>query len=132
MNIDLHDREVGDLGPIYGFQWRHFGASYKDKYADYTGQGVDQLANIIHTIKTNPNDRRMIMAAWNPAGKITRILRIVSTINRLRDQNYSNYQKIVLHFLRGWRKCWLKRGWDCLKRRRFLKKGWKEKKGEIA
>ncbi|XP_057289301.1 thymidylate synthase-like [Hydractinia symbiolongicarpus] len=64
---NLHDREVGDLGPIYGFQWRHFGATYKDKYADYTGQGVDQLANIIHTIKTNPNDRRMIMAAWNPA-----------------------------------------------------------------
>ena len=39
-------------------------------HADYTGEGVDQLANIIHTIKTNPNDRRMIMTAWNPSGKI--------------------------------------------------------------
>ena len=67
---DLQHREVGDLGPIYGFQWRHFGAKYVDMHADYTGEGVDQLANIIHTIKTNPNDRRMIMAAWNPAGTI--------------------------------------------------------------
>ncbi|XP_047134471.1 thymidylate synthase isoform X1 [Hydra vulgaris] len=63
---NLHHREVGDLGPIYGFQWRHFGAKYVDKHADYTGQGIDQLAQIIHTIKTNPDDRRMIMSAWNP------------------------------------------------------------------
>jgi len=62
----ITDREAGDLGPIYGFQWRHFGAEYTNMRADYTGQGVDQLKNVIHTIKTNPNDRRMIMSAWNP------------------------------------------------------------------
>ena len=59
---------AGDLGPVYGFQWRHFGAKYVDMYTDYTGQGVDQLANVIHTIKTNPTDRRIIMSAWNPTG----------------------------------------------------------------
>ena len=32
-----------DLGPVYGFQWRHFGAEYTDMHADYTGQGVDQV-----------------------------------------------------------------------------------------
>ena len=59
---------AGDLGPVYGFQWRHFGAQYVDMHTDYAGQGVDQLANVIHTIKTNPNDRRIIMSAWNPTG----------------------------------------------------------------
>lgn len=61
------DRRIGDLGPIYGFQWRHFGARYIDCDTDYTGQGVDQLAAVIDTIKTNPNDRRIIMSAWNPS-----------------------------------------------------------------
>jgi len=60
------DREVGDLGPVYGFQWRHFGAKYKTCHDDYSGQGVDQLKDVIHRIKTNPNDRRIIMCAWNP------------------------------------------------------------------
>ena len=55
---------------MYGFQWRHFGAEYVDMHTDYSGQGVDQLAEVIHTIKTNPNDRRIIMSAWNPAGNI--------------------------------------------------------------
>ena len=54
------------MGPVYGFQWRHFGAEYKTCKDDYTGQGVDQLNNVINTIKTNPNDRRIIMSAWNP------------------------------------------------------------------
>lgn len=60
-------REEGDLGPVYGFQWRHFGAEYEDMHTDYTGKGVDQLAELINTIKNNPNDRRMVMSAWNPA-----------------------------------------------------------------
>lgn len=61
------DRDVGDLGPVYGFQWRHFGAKYKDMYADYTGQGVDQLAEVISMIEKNPNDRRIVLTAWNPS-----------------------------------------------------------------
>jgi len=63
----LEQREVGDLGPVYGFQWRHFGATYRDMHTDYTGQGVDQLAECIDKIKNNPEDRRIIMSAWNPA-----------------------------------------------------------------
>ena len=42
----LTHREEGDLGPVYGWQWRHFGATYTDMHADYTGQGVDQLAEV--------------------------------------------------------------------------------------
>ncbi|GLE05482.1 hypothetical protein PINS_up014505 [Pythium insidiosum] len=66
-SIGLGHREAGDLGPVYGFQWRHFGAKYTTMHADYSGQGVDQLAEVIHKLKTNPNDRRIIMSAWNPA-----------------------------------------------------------------
>ena len=63
----LQHRQVGDLGPVYGFQWRHFGAEYVDMHTDYTGKGVDQLAECIEKIKNNPEDRRIIMSAWNPA-----------------------------------------------------------------
>jgi thymidylate synthase len=63
----LSHREVGDLGPVYGFQWRHFGAKYVDMHTDYTGKGVDQLADCIDKIKNHPEDRRIILSAWNPA-----------------------------------------------------------------
>ncbi|XP_047683370.1 thymidylate synthase isoform X2 [Prionailurus viverrinus] len=65
-SLGFSNREEGDLGPVYGFQWRHFGAEYKDKDSDYSGQGVDQLQKVIDTIKTNPNDRRIILCGWNP------------------------------------------------------------------
>lgn len=66
----LTGNEVGDLGPVYGFQWRHFGAEYVDFHTDYTGKGVDQLQQVIDTLRKNPEDRRIIMSAWNPKGKI--------------------------------------------------------------
>lgn len=42
---------TGDLGPVYGFQWRHSGAQYIDAKTDYTGQGIDQIQNVIDTLK---------------------------------------------------------------------------------
>jgi len=66
-SLGFLDREEGDLGPIYGFQWRYFGAEYVDMHTDYTGQGVDQLQDCIETIKNNPNSRRIILSAWNPS-----------------------------------------------------------------
>ena len=67
----LGHRREGDLGPVYGFQWRHFGAEYKTCDTDYTGQGVDQLAECIRKIKEDPTDRRIILSAWNPAGELS-------------------------------------------------------------
>jgi thymidylate synthase len=64
--LGFKHREEGDLGPVYGFQWRHFGAKYTNCKDDYYGQGVDQLAELIHKIKTSPHDRRLLMCAWNP------------------------------------------------------------------
>ncbi|KAL2047057.1 hypothetical protein N7G274_001076 [Stereocaulon virgatum] len=66
-SVGLGRREVGDLGPVYGFQWRHFGAEYVDAKTDYTGQGVDQLAEVIDKLKNKPYDRRIILSSWNPA-----------------------------------------------------------------
>lgn len=65
-NRGLSHREVGDLGPVYGFQWRHFGAKYVDMKTNYSGQGVDQLADCIYKIIHTPEDRRIILSAWNP------------------------------------------------------------------
>jgi dihydrofolate reductase / thymidylate synthase len=66
-NLGLKDREEWDLGPVYGFQWRHFGAKYENMHKDYTNEGVDQLASVINTIKTNPQSRRIVLTAWNPS-----------------------------------------------------------------
>lgn len=52
---------------MYGFQWRHFGAEYKDMDANYEGMGVDQLADVIKKLKEDPTSRRIIMSAWNAA-----------------------------------------------------------------
>lgn len=64
----LTEYPENDLGPIYGFQWRHFNANYRGCDSKYVGDGVDQLQSIIDTLK-NPdtrNSRRLILTAWNP------------------------------------------------------------------
>ncbi len=55
-----------DLGPIYGFQWRHFNADYTSYDTDYSEKGIDQLKQLVDKLKSNPSDRRMIVSAWNP------------------------------------------------------------------
>lgn len=57
-------RKAGDLGPIYGHQWRNFGASYKN--GAYQNDGLDQMQGVIDAIKTNPDSRRLIVSGWNP------------------------------------------------------------------
>ncbi len=55
----------GDLGPVYGHQWRHFNAPWAKGVK--TEGGVDQIKDVIDRIKNNPQDRREIVCAWNPA-----------------------------------------------------------------
>ena len=65
-SIGQGDREAGDLGPIYGWQWRAFGAPYTDCRTPPDGKGVDQLLEVIALIKNNPDSRRILLSAWNP------------------------------------------------------------------
>lgn len=60
----LRSYQPGDAGPIYGHQWRHWGAQYRG-CGDYSGQGNDQLKALIRSIKTDPYSRRHIVSAWN-------------------------------------------------------------------
>ena len=64
----LYNNDEDDLGPIYGFQWRHFNAKYNNCDSDYINQGVDQLQEIITQLKdkSTRNSRRLVMTAWNP------------------------------------------------------------------
>lgn len=67
----LTKNRVGELGPGYGFQWRHAGEQYRGLY-DEKGEriiykGTDQLADLIHMLKTDPDSRRMLMVSWAPA-----------------------------------------------------------------
>jgi len=58
MDIHIWDQwanKDGDLGKIYGYQWRNF-----------NGQGINQIKNVINEIRINPNSRRLIVSAWNP------------------------------------------------------------------
>tara|TARA_B110000263_G_C15309336_1_gene512182 strand:- start:3761 stop:4900 length:1140 start_codon:yes stop_codon:yes gene_type:complete len=64
-SINLNHYNLGDCGPIYGFQWRHWNAKYTDCNTNYHGMGIDQLKNLINNIKNNPNSRRLILSAWN-------------------------------------------------------------------
>jgi thymidylate synthase len=64
----LQHYDVNELGPIYGHQWRHFNAKWEGDGHDYTGEGVDQLQQIIDALKdpAQRTSRRLIMTAWNP------------------------------------------------------------------
>jgi thymidylate synthase len=80
MTDDEFNKWYGDLGPIYGKQWRHWTVSINDELdpnrkipggyrysnGEYTETYIDQIANLINDLKTNPDSRRLMVSAWNP------------------------------------------------------------------
>jgi thymidylate synthase len=76
MTDDDFNEWYGDLGPIYGKQWRSWSKiNFDNMIVDYSGDNtgytlhkpLDQIANLIHDLKTNPDSRRLMVSAWNPA-----------------------------------------------------------------
>ncbi|MDO8417115.1 MAG: thymidylate synthase [Agitococcus sp.] len=59
-------RAEGELGAVYGHQWRNFGAT-QNADGSFSADGFDQIKTLIHDIKHNPNSRRLIVSGWNPA-----------------------------------------------------------------
>ena len=63
--VHIWDKNASeDAGPVYGFQWRHYGAEYVDHKTPYGG--IDQVQQVIELIKHNPTSRRIFLSAWNP------------------------------------------------------------------
>ena len=58
--------ETGELGPVYGHQWRNFGATLRPD-GTYADDGVDQIARIVSQIRSDPSSRRLIVSGWHPA-----------------------------------------------------------------
>lgn len=70
-SVGLAGNAEGDIGPAYGFQWRHFGADYRGAKSGsaekYDGEGVDQLREVERQLREEPQSRRIILSAWNAA-----------------------------------------------------------------
>ena len=63
-NLGLNDYHEGEMGPMYGYQWRNFNKPYN---SDSDQTGVDQLRNCIDLIKNDPTNRRIMLTTFNPA-----------------------------------------------------------------
>jgi thymidylate synthase len=86
-------KKWGELGPIYGKQWRSWGKDFKqvpnetgDKVYHITTTGIDQIQNLINDLKTNPDSRRLMVNAWNVAD-------LPVTDYRTDDELYQDYLK---------------------------------------
>lgn len=66
-SVGLHHLQEGDMGPLYGFQLRHYGGEYHGCNYDHSGCGYDQFANVLNLLKTDKYSRRIMMTTFNPA-----------------------------------------------------------------
>jgi thymidylate synthase/dihydrofolate reductase len=65
-SLGMYNRREGVMGPMYGYQWRHYNSPYDEEGACPKEKGIDQLSYVIHLINTQPNSRRILMTAFNP------------------------------------------------------------------
>lgn len=89
-NLGLTDYKEGEMGPMYGYQWRNFNKPYRDE----TNSGYDQLANCIDLIKNNPTNRRIMMTTFNPLQLTESVL---APCHSIIIQFYVNDNKLSCH-----------------------------------
>lgn len=65
--LGFTNREEGDCGPIYGHNFRHYGAEYKNCDTNYNGCGYDQVKTVLRLLKEDPTSRRILINLWNPS-----------------------------------------------------------------
>lgn len=65
-SIGKQKRPEGEMGPMYGYQWRHFNAPYDEENSKCLSSGIDQLASVVDMIKSDPYSRRILMTDYNP------------------------------------------------------------------
>ena len=65
-DMGFTNRKEGDGGPIYGFNFRHYGAQYINSDTDYNNVGIDQINNVLRMLKEEPNSRRILINLWDP------------------------------------------------------------------
>jgi thymidylate synthase len=71
---DEFAKKWGELGPVYGKQWRSWGERKHDSISNEYFIGIDQIANLINDLKTNPDSRRLLVSAWNPSDLPNQVL----------------------------------------------------------
>ena len=95
-----HYRE-GDMGPMYGFQWFHFGADYHTCDTDYTNKGYNQMANLIKSLKEDPFSRRHLLTTYNPAAVSKSVLApchgiaIMFYVDEFNNQKYLSCHAVI-------------------------------------
>ena len=92
-SVNLQHYEEGDMGPMYGFNWSHFGADYKGMKYDYEGQGFNQIDYCLNLLRSDPFSRRILMTTYNPEVAKEGCLfpcHGISIIFHVEPQNFSN------------------------------------------
>ena len=95
-NKGLKTYNEGECGPIYGFQWKHWGADYKSGKHNYENEGIDQVTNVIKSLKEDPYSRRHIISGWNvnDLDKMCLPPCFIKNTNVLTDNGYKYIQDV--------------------------------------
>lgn len=90
--------EEGDMGPMYGWVWRHYGARYQGMNHDYTGEGFDQLRDVVHKLLHDPNSRRILMTSYEPSKVAESVLAPChSIVNHFYVRNQGDVQYLDMY-----------------------------------